>query len=138
MKDSQTVYDTKGIRAHTHRELIRKWLEKFVYSEGFKKKKRKKKKEDRCTIAVRLGALRGQSRIRYLLPPPGFSASGRHLVSITGKPLGFPWIHVQEFIKWANKNLDSESIFFFAARIARVGYGPYPFFLLKWCLRVSV
>jgi len=44
MKDSQTVYDTKGIRAHTHRELIRKWLEKFVYSEGFKKKKKEKKK----------------------------------------------------------------------------------------------
>ena len=23
---SQTVYNTKGIQAHTHRELIRKWL----------------------------------------------------------------------------------------------------------------
>jgi len=23
---SQTVYNTKGTRAHTHRELIRKWL----------------------------------------------------------------------------------------------------------------
>jgi len=25
-KPSQTVYNTKGTRAHTHRELIRKWL----------------------------------------------------------------------------------------------------------------
>jgi len=24
--ESQTVYNTKGTRAHTHRELIREWL----------------------------------------------------------------------------------------------------------------
>jgi len=33
--------------------------------------------------------------------------SGIHLASATGKPLGFLWIHVQGFIKWDNKNLDS-------------------------------
>ena len=26
LTSSQTVYNTKGTRAHTHRELIRKWL----------------------------------------------------------------------------------------------------------------
>jgi len=31
--------------------------------------------------------LRGQSRIRYSLPPPGFSESGIHLASATSKPL---------------------------------------------------
>jgi len=38
-----------------------------------------------------LGAagLRGQSQIWYSLPPPGFSESGIHLASATGKPLGF-------------------------------------------------
>jgi len=46
---------------------------------------------------------RGQSRIRYSLPSPGFSASGIHLASATGKPLGFLWIHVPGFIKWATK-----------------------------------
>jgi len=49
----------------------------------------------------------GQSRIRYSLSPPGFSESGVHLLSATGKPLGFIWIHVQGCIKWAKKNLDS-------------------------------
>jgi len=35
---------------------------------------------------------RGQSRIRYSLPPPGFSESGIYLANATvatGKPLGF-------------------------------------------------
>ena len=43
--------------------------------------------------------LRGQSMIRYSLPPPRFSESGIHLASATDKPLGFLWIHVQGFIK---------------------------------------
>jgi len=43
--------------------------------------------------------LRGQSRIRDSLPPPGFSESGIYLASATGKPLGFLWIHVQGFMK---------------------------------------
>ena len=51
---------------------------------------------------------RGRSRIRYPLPPPGFSESGIHLASATGKPLGFLWIHVRGFIKSAKKNLESE------------------------------
>jgi len=58
-------------------------------------------------IAYRFLTLRGQSRIRYSLVPPGFSESGIHLATATGKPLGFLWIHVHGFIKWAKKNLDS-------------------------------
>jgi len=50
--------------------------------------------------------LRGQSQIRDSLPPPGSSESGIHLESTPGKPLGFLWMHVKKFIKWAPKNLD--------------------------------
>ena len=39
---------------------------------------------------------------------PGFSESGIQLASATGKPLGFLWIHVRGFIKWAKQNLGSE------------------------------
>jgi len=60
-----------------------------------------------------LPSLRGQSRIRYSLPPPGFSEPGIHLASATGKSLGFLWIHVQRSMKWPKKNLDS---FFFLLR----------------------
>ena len=56
---------------------------------------------------ARVVHLRGQSRIRYSLPPHGFSEPGLHLASAIGKPLGFLWIHVQGFINWANKNIDS-------------------------------
>ena len=59
----------------------------------------------------KVGSLRGQSRIRYALPPPGLSESGIHLASATGNPLGFLWIHVQGYIKWAKKNLDSAFLF---------------------------
>jgi len=52
--------------------------------------------------------------------PPGFSESGIQLASATGGPLGFLWIYVQGYIKWANKNLDS-GLFSFAARISHVG-----------------
>ena len=51
--------------------------------------------------AQRLRTLGGQSRIRYSLPAPGFNESGIHSASATGEPLGFHWIHVQRFIKWA-------------------------------------
>jgi len=54
----------------------------------------------------RVRTLRGQSRMRYSLPPPGFSESTIHLASATGQPLGFLWIHVQGFIRWATKNPD--------------------------------
>ena len=66
-----------------------------------------------CKTQVRLRALRGQSRIRYSLSPPGFSESGIHLASDTGNPFEFLWMHVelQGFIKWANKNLNSEVVF---------------------------
>ena len=56
----------------------------------------------------RVEALREKFGIWDSLPPPGFSESGIHLASATGKP---PWIHVQGFVKWAKKNLDS-GIFF--------------------------
>ena len=51
--------------------------------------------------------LRGLYRIRYSLPTPGFSGSGIHFASATGKPLGIRWIHAQGFIEWANNTLDS-------------------------------
>ena len=70
--------------------------------------------------------LRGQSWIRYSLPPPGFSESGIHLASATGKPLGFLWIHVQRFIKWANTNLDSGSFFIRCADCPRSLYASSP------------
>jgi len=54
-----------------------------------------------------VGKLRGQSRIRYSLPLRGFSESGIRLASATGKHLGFLWIHVQAFMRWAKKNLNS-------------------------------
>jgi len=57
-------------------------------------------------VGARVGCvrtLRGQSWIRHSLPPPGFSESGIHLASATGKPLGFLWIHVKGFINWANR-----------------------------------
>ena len=44
------------------------------------------------------------------------------MASATGKPIGFLWVHVWGFIKLARKNL--VGIFFFAARIAHVGYLP--------------
>jgi len=59
-------------------------------------------------LRVRVRFLRGQSRIRDSLPLPGFSESGIHLASATGKT---PWIHVQGFINWAEKNLDSGFFF---------------------------
>jgi len=55
----------------------------------------------------RVRILRGQSRIRYSLPPTGFSESGIHLARATGKLLGLLWIHVQGFPKWAKQILDS-------------------------------
>jgi len=61
-----------------------------------------------CARGGGVESLRKQSRIRYSLPPPGFSESGIHSASATGTPLGFLWIHVQGFKTWANKNLDSE------------------------------
>jgi len=42
-----------------------------------------------------------------LLSPPGFSESGIYLASANGKPIGFLWIHVQGFIKWAKQILHS-------------------------------
>jgi len=62
---------------------------------------------DKFTPTKHLTSLRGQSRIRYSLPPPGFSESRIHLASATAKPLGCLWLHVQGFINWAKKNLDS-------------------------------
>jgi len=40
-------------------------------------------------MLCRVQGLRGQSRIRYSLPPPEIIESGIHLASATGKPLGF-------------------------------------------------
>jgi len=40
-------------------------------------------------VRVRVRVLRGQSLIRYSLPPPGSSETGIHLASATGIPLGF-------------------------------------------------
>jgi len=66
-------------------------------------------------------SLRGQSRIRYSLPPPGFSESGIHLASANGKPLGFLWIHVQGGIHEMGQTESRFGRFFFAAWIAHVG-----------------
>jgi len=74
----------------------------------------------------RLTTLPGQSWIRYPLPPPGFGESVIHLASATGKPLGFLWIRVEGFMKWAKNNLDS-GFYFFAARIAHVGSRTAPY-----------
>jgi len=64
--------------------------------------------------------LRGQSRIRYSLPPPGFSESDIHLASATGNP---PWIPLDSrtgIHKMGQKG-SRFGISFFAARIAQVG-----------------
>ena len=65
---------------------------------------------DQTCISASHATLRVQSRIRYSLSPPGFGEFGIHLVSATGKPLEFLWIHIRRFIKWAEQILDSEFI----------------------------
>ena len=68
----------------------------------------------------RLGGLRGQSRIRYSLPPPGFIESGVHLASA-------PWIPLDSRIGIHKMGQEEPrfGIFFSAARIAHVWLGAY-------------
>jgi len=86
-ENSRASRESRLLRAHSHGEVC-------VHSHG-----------EVFVFAVL--TLRGQSRIRYSLPPPGCSESGIHLSSATGEPLGFLWIRVQGFIKWAKQSLES-------------------------------